>query len=740
MTRLKTGISFFLIIAGFLFPLNLYGQRFIDLPQINNAKINIDGELDERVWIKAKDFSSFYQLMPDEGEPPSERTMARIYYDQNHIYLAIEVTYNNLEDIVSRSLERNTFHSTDQDGVAIILDTNNDRQTAYGFIVTPNGAKTDIAIFDDVRTSWNTDWNTFWDASTKKNENGWTVEIRIPFSSLRYNYQSDGSINMGMTLWRYLSVNNEFDVYPKIPNKWNNSAYKASQTQEVRFYGVEKHNPLYVKPYLRTGIENINRVADSGDSIETFNSKELDAGLDVQYNLTNNLVLDLTYNTDFAQVEVDEERVNLDRFSLFFPEKRQFFQERSDLFTFRWAMGTHRLFHSRRIGIFEGYTVPIFGGARITGEVGEWEVGLMNMQTESAFINGTKVPSENFGVTRFRRTFGNQGSYVGGMMTSRTDLSGKYNIVYALDADIYLGNYIYMMAQAGHGLQSSANLSETTAAAFLLQRRVGRGLSFGSSFTHFGEEFEAGVGYVPRVNMNRWGHRTQYTWFPSVGSFIQNHSIIQRHEFIWDNTFRRLQTFTTSVTWEFDFRNNTSTVFSGEYIQDNISQTFFIGDLPIPAAEFQYLVGSINYASPTGKDFEFSVGIDGGGYFNGSRISGNINITWEPSPYISLSLNEIYNHIDVSSGDADIYIHQVRFGTALTKKITASSYIQYNNNDHLLSSNVRIRYNPEEGNDLYLVYNEGFNTRLKTSANPVLELPHSRFRTILLKYSHTLSW
>jgi len=673
----KRNISILLLIASYLFPPYLFGQQIINPPKIDDPLVDLDGELDEQEWEKAKYFSSFYQLMPDEGEPPSEKTIARLFYDQDYIYIAMEVNYNGLEDIVSRSLERNTFHRTDQDGVAIILDTNNDQQTAYGFIVTPNEAKTDIAIFDDVRTAWNTDWNTFWDAATEENESGWTVEIRIPFSSLRYNYQADGSINMGITLWRYLSVNKEFSVYPKIPNKWNNSAYKASQTQEIVFHGVEKDNPLYVNPYLRTGIDHNNRMSESGDDIENIKSKEFDAGLDVQYNITNNLVLDLTYNTDFAQVEVDEERVNLDRFSLFFPEKRQFFQERSDLFTFRWAMGAHRLFHSRRIGIYDGYTVPIYGGARLTGEMGMWEVGIMNMQTEPTNIEGTKVSTENFGVARLRRPYGDHGSYVGGMVTSRTDFTGNYNIVYALDADIHLGNSVYMLAQAGHGLQSEADLNETTAAALLLQRRVGRGFSFGSSFTHFGEEFKAGMGYVPRVDMNRWGHRTQYTWFPSMSSFVQNHSLAQRHEFIWDDTFKNLQTFTTSLTWDFDFRNNASSEIRGEYIWDSIKNPFIVNDLAIPAARFQYLVGSIEYKSPTGRNFGYSIGVDGGGFYDGKRISGNLNVTWEPSPYLSFSLAEIYNHIEVPRGDTDIFIHQVRIGTALTNKITSSSYIQY---------------------------------------------------------------
>ena len=226
------------------------------------------------------------------------------------------------------------------------------------------------------------------------------------------------------------------DVFPAIPPNWGpSSAYRPSKAQEVVFEGLKSKKPFYIAPYAIGGYQMDNILNDAGTAYTLKKNPKLNAGLDVKYGLTNNLTLDLTFNTDFAQVEADNEQINLTRFSLFFPEKRTFFQERSSVFAFDFEEGSS-LFYSRRIGLYEGEQVPIFGGARVTGMIGKWDMGFMDMQTQP--INqraGASNPlsSENFGILRLRRQVINENSYVGGIVTSRVGRDGSYNTAYGMD-------------------------------------------------------------------------------------------------------------------------------------------------------------------------------------------------------------------------------------------------------------------------------------------------------------------
>lgn len=369
--------------------------------RVERAAIRVDGSLDEAIWRSIPPLTNWYQLCPNEGEKPSEKTEMWLIYDENAVYLGARLHVANPAHIVTRTMERDSY-SSDQDAIALILDTINDNRTGYGFIVSPAGVRTDIAIFDDTENAtgpWNIDWNAFWDAASIQNVDGWSVEVRIPYSSLRFK-NGDGVVSMGLILWRYHAWNVEYDVFPAILNNWRFSAYKPSQALDVEFEGIKASHPIYIRPYIVGGAEQKNTLDNASMVYLLQNQWEKDAGLDVKYNLTGNLILDLTLNTDFAQVEADDQQINLTRFSLFFPEKRPFFQERSDLFDFRIPGGSHRLFHSRTIGIVEGQNVPILAGVRLTGRTGAWEIGFLEMQTAESMTNGEEIAAENFGVFR----------------------------------------------------------------------------------------------------------------------------------------------------------------------------------------------------------------------------------------------------------------------------------------------------------------------------------------------------
>ena len=363
-------------------------------------------------------------------------------------------------------------------------------RTAYGFIVSPAGVRTDIAIFDDTENAsspWNVDWNVFWDAASQCNQENWSVEIRIPFSSLRYKNQ-EGTVSMGIILWRYIARNVEYDIFPPIPNKWQYSAYKPSKALDVNFEGIRARHPIYIRPYIIGGVE-YNKVISSDSTGYMWQSQwQRDVGLDVKYSLTNNLIMDLTLNTDFAQVEADEQQINLTRFSLFFPEKRPFFQERSDLFDFRIPGGEHRIFHSRSIGIAEGQNVPIIGGVRLSGRTGPWEIGLIEMQTASTKITGEKLPSQNFGVFRLKSIVKEDGSYIGGMFASLVDSHGHHNLVAAADIDLSLKEPLFFKIKLARSMEPEKAWDQSLLGALVLHTRKRRGFSFGSNLVHIGKK------------------------------------------------------------------------------------------------------------------------------------------------------------------------------------------------------------------------------------------------------------
>ena len=588
-------------------------------PRLQQDRVVLDGRADEPVWRGAWTVPGFHQLTPDEGELPSESTAVRIFYDDQAMYVAVQARESDPSAIVDRYFERDAYHRSDQDGIGIILNTDGDPRTAYGFIVTPSGGRTDIAVRDPLgQPTWNTDWNAFWEAKSIRDEAGWRVEMRIPFSSLRFEPDANGDVRMGLIVWRYVARNSEFDVFPEIPNNWRNSAYKPSQASPIVFRGIEPRRPLYLKPYVLGGMSQRNLLAETGDSYTGVSSWTSELGGDLKYNVTSNLVMDLTVNTDFAQVEADDQIVNLERFSLFFPEKRDFFQERSDLFEFSVpGRMNESLFHSRTIGIVDGQPIPIHGGARLTGCYRDWDVGLLNMQTAAATVNGRTVAAENFGVLRLRRPVGDRGSYVGGMLTSRTDLRSAYNLVYALDADLHIVDDYFVDMKVAQSVEPDVDPLAGIMAAMFFQRRINRGFFVGTSYRYVGPDFNPAVGFMPRTGYNRVGNRIAYTWFPSTESSIQNHSLAHLVQVHWDHHLERLQTHAQNVAWNFDFRNSSSASARVSFTEDVVDQPFEVGSVGIPQGRYRFVGGVVSYASPSGRALQAGGELRGGGFYGG---------------------------------------------------------------------------------------------------------------------------
>ncbi|MFQ5630446.1 MAG: DUF5916 domain-containing protein, partial [bacterium] len=563
------------------------------------------------------------------------------------------------------------------------------------------------------------------------------VEMRVPFSSLRFDNKDGGAV-MGLILWRYYARNADFNVFPTIPNKWRNSAYKPSMARDVRFESIRRSNPVYVKPYSLGGLTQNNLLRSDDAGYAFHNNYQREIGLDVKYNLTSNLIIDLSVNTDFAQVEVDDRQINTTRFSLFFPEKRDFFQERAELFTLRFPGGPQRLFQSRRIGVVDGQNVPILGGARLTGRVGKWEVGLIEMQTDDAMVEEEKVPSENFGVFRVRREVFERGSYIGGMLTTRTDFNGQYNLAIAADSDIRVFERVYMRYQLGQVFENGGDASRSRVGAITFQRRIGRGFAFGFSAAHYGPDFRPAVGFFSRPAVNRFGQREQYIWFPGSKSKVQSFTITHRGSNVWGNdTNKSLETFDHRLGLESLFKSSASAEIHFRYRFEKILESFEVGNIAILPDDHRFVTASAKFSSPAGDAFRYEARAEAGGYFGGSRINLAISPSWTLSQHFSFSLDYEFNRIKVATSLFNAHLARLRVRSAFNRALSSNALFQFNSEYHSLGANLRLRFNPVEGSDLYFVYTENLNTRRDPSEARLPPLPRTAYRSIVLKYSYT---
>jgi len=457
-------------------------------------------------------------------------------------------------------------------------------------------------------------------------------------------------------------------------------------------------------------------------------------GLDVKYSLASNLILDLTLNTDFAQVEVDDEQVNLTRFSLFFPEKRTFFQERADLFDFKLPGGQQRLFHTRTIGIVEGQTVPILGGVRLTGQVGEWEVGFMEMQTGAIEYEGIPYASENFGVLRLKRLLMEDGSYVGGMVTSRSDLKDDYNVMAAVDLDLRLKYPHYCSLYLAHTFQPETESNRSHMGTLIFRNRIRRGFTYGFSGTHIGSDFNPALGFLFRTGINRFGSMIGYTWFPQTSPLIQNHTINSRFEYIHNIEARIFETGNYTLNWSAQLRSGSTASLELKYTREELLESFTLGEVTVDPGRYLFWYGGLKGKSPAGLPFRCDIEAKTGGYYGGRQFSSTVSPAWTLNPHLSVRVDYNFNYAFLKNGIYNAHVIRLRLQPALNNKLSANLYLQYNSDIHQLSSNVRFRYNPSEGVDLYLVYNEGINTDLDLE-DP--RLPRTFSRTILVKFNYT---
>ena len=700
--------------------------------------ITLDGIVDEPQWLAIEPLPMVMHTPTFEGEL-TQRTEIRLAFDDDYLYISGRMYDDDAQEIMANSKKRDAqTASTEWFGFAV--DSYNDKQNALTFFTTPTGLRQDGAVENDAVGSnpVNFNWNNFWDAAVSQDENGWYAEIRVPFSTLPFQL-ANGKVIMGITVMRYIARNSEFQIHPAIPPDFGDfSAYKPSLMQEYVMDGLQAKKPFYITPYVLTGLESTNTLNDNETEYVPEQEPVFEAGLDLKYGITNNWTLDLSVNTDFAQVEADDQQVNLTRFNLFFPEKRLFFQERAGIFNYNFGR-TDRLFYSRRIGIYDGTPIRIYGGVRVVGRSGPWDVGFLSMQTESI----DTVHSQNHAVFRVKRRIIDENSDVGFILTNQTDFKGNYNTTFGFDANIRLFGEDFLSLRWAqtieNGKENQLVSLDPTKFWISMSRRTQKGFSYGVSFSRRGIDYNPVLGFEVRENFTRVGTRIQYTWFEGASSRLFSHGVFIRGATHWGNETMGLESMQYKSGYQFTFKNRAAITLNITQQVENLDEEFELSDdIVIPVANYLFWGGQISANSPITNPL-FVVGqVSVGQFYDGRKFTFQIEPTWSVSPSLELSTFYQYNDIafDVRNEFLKIHLARIKGLVMISTKFSISAFLQYNSLDKIYAGNVRLRYNPREGRDLYIVYNDNLNIDLERDF-PIR--PRSNARTFLIKYSHTFT-
>ncbi len=719
-----------------------------------DGPIDLDGRVDEPAWEAIEPLPHAMHAPTFRGEP-TERTEFRVTYDDSYIYLSCRAYDSEPAAIRAPSLERDDG-GFGNDWCVINLDTFDDNETSLTMGTSPAGIRTDVVFGGDATAAPNFSWNTFWDAATSRDDDGWYAEIRVPLSSLRFQREpGTDRVVMGLAVWRLIARKNEIHTWPAISPEWGTfSFFKASQFHDAAFRGIEASTPLYVTPYVLGGAGRTHDLNPAGTGYQPITETVGDVGLDVKYGLASNLTLDLTVNTDFAQVEADDQQVNLTRFSLFFPEKRQFFQERGEIFDFSLG-GFNRIFHSRRIGIVDGQQVPIFGGARLVGRLGDWDLGILDMQTAGTDL----APSENMGVLRLRRRVLNANSYLGGILTSRIAAEGgARNVVYGADAILRLFGQDYLTVNiarshdeppdpvdspdpgAGGAHTPAPSLLEQALLRVAWDRRGADGLGYGLEWVRAGADFHPDLGFLLRREYTSASGSLGYGWRPGEASPILTHGPTLTASVFTRNADGVVETVQLEPRWAIALKSGHSLTASVEATRELLDRGFGLpDDAEVPAGEYTFAAARLRYSPPPGALIRSSFNLGAGSFYDGTLLSASIGPTWNVSRH--LELNGSYGIDAIRLPDRDqgftAHIARLRARVMVSTKLSTFAFLQYSSTADRLALNVRFRYNPSEGHDLYIVWNEGVLTR-RHRLDPVP--PLSERRTLLIKYSRPFTF
>ena len=675
------------------------------------APPTVDGVLDDAAWRQAAPMGDFIQREPQDGQPATERTEVRVVFDDEALYVGVWAFDRDPAGIILGERIRD-YEVAEADNVVLIFDTYKDEQNGFVFGTTPSGIEYDGQVANEGQgagrffgggfnpsrrfqsgsgAGFNKNWDGSWTVASSMDAEGWYAEFRIPFSTLRYG--SDNT-SWGFNVARRLRRLNEESFWSPVPREFN--LYRLNYAGDLEGLTPPFRRLGTVTPYVLTSS------ARNYELGEASFDEDMEFGGEAKVQVTQGLTLDMTVNTDFAQVEVDDQQVNLTRFSLLFPEKRPFFLENSGLFTV--GGGGADLFFSRRIGISDGGQVPIKGGGRVSGKVGGLNVGLLHIQTESL---GT-VPENAYSVARVARELPNR-SRVGALFVDRSaNVDGDYNRTYAIDGRLGVGEAITLTSFVGRtetpGLAGDDHIADVTASwstrswTSTLQAR------------EIGEAFNPEVGFLPRN-----GHRYYQAY---LQRFIRPGRVFREiRPHVSYFTFRSqragvergfTETGRLHVDSHWEWPSGTQIHTGANFLQEGLADPFAISGTDVVVAPGSYEGWEAAFVLMSDRSAAFAVDtrVNIGSFLSGDRRTVTATATVRRGAAFSTSLRLEYNDVDLAEGSFETRLVGVNFGYFFTPRIYVQSLVQYSDQIDRLSANLRFGWLNTAGTGLFVVYND----------------------------------
>ncbi len=695
----------------------------------------IDGRLNDAQWKEGQPLVGFVQREQREGSPVTEQTEVRLLTDGEALYIGAWMYDREPNAIVPGEKVRDGTISN-SDYVAIILDTYLDRQNGFVFATTPAGIEYDGQIIREgegggVMQSgqnraqsgsmggFNLNWDGSWRVMTSVDSLGWYAEFRIPFSTLRYG---GGAIQTwGLNAARMIRRKNEESFWSFIPRQFN--LYRMSLAGTLEGIAVPVRRVATVSPYVLASAQR-----DFENELKA--RYPADWGADLKYGLTPSLTLDLTYNTDFAQVEVDEQRTNLTRFPIFFPEKRPFFLENAGVF----SAGTPQavdLFFSRKIGINEGTPVPIIGGGRVTGRIGSTTIGAMQLFTDDAPLGG--VAGQSYTVLRALREVSRR-SRIGviGVQRMTTDSTASYNRTLGVDGRIGLGDQ-WTIDWWGAGTQTPGRTGDDLGFSGRVAYST-RDWNNSVRYVQLGEDFNPEVGFLNRqggytfydVNLMRFYRNTNWAWFRQWNPHVSYRGYFGRDDFYQSGQFH--------IDFsEIEFSSGARFGPELNVFHEGLQQPFAIAtDVVLPTGSYDWASLGLDWTTDPSANLSMVMRGDFGPFYTGTRNGGSVTITARRGATISSSLLVDYQDVRLDEGNFTRSLVGLKAAYFFTPRIFVQTLTQFNNQQQIWTANARLGWLNTAGTGLFVVFNDG------ESADGFFSWQRPKARSLVVKYTRQI--
>jgi len=670
----------------------------------------MDGDvLNDLAWNDVPAVKTFIQKTPDEGDNVSENTVVKVMYSDKIFFVSV-VCYDSKPDEIVISDTRRDSPLNNSDSFSFIIDTFKDFQTGYLFGTNPAGIEYDAQITGGgeggsmmrrfsmgTGGGFNVNWDAVWEVKSQRGDYGWSAEFAIPFKTLRYKEGKDQS--WGINFERVIARNKEEAHWAPISRQFTMNRLVSAGT--LTQMNVPSSRNIKIMPYV---------LGQNNEKKEETSSKSNDGtfGLDGKISVGSSMSLDLTYNTDFAQVEADEQQINLDRFSLFFPEKRAFFLENAGLFSVGTGGGFFgpdiEMFFSRRIGVGpDGEPVPIVGGGRLTGTFSGMKVGMLSMRTDKV----TDITDANqYSVLRLKKELPNR-THIGAMYTALDHMGkdGYMNQSYAFDAQLGIGELSKIVVFAG--LTDTPDMEKDNAYAYRMEfARDTKQVSTSASYTEVGANFNPEMGYLKRENYRKWSGRI-FTRFRPKNKL----GLLEIRPHVNYDGYWKLDGFHQSGRWHIDnhweFRSGFEIHTGTNLVKEGVIEAFEISDSVFVSAgiyddqEIQIMIMT-NQAKP----ISFSSMNRIGGFFGGDRINMTPTFKIRYKDKITSEFSSNYNKVTLPGGNFTTNLLRARITYAFSPKMYIQSLLQYNSRTDQWSMNGRFIWQQSAATGLYLVYNQ----------------------------------